>query len=691
MARQNQYGRPIEITKFIPIRLKTPPRYFNLNFGKLGFYGILAVSLLSVWYVLTARSVSILTLPETASINIISWPSIKIGSRWLLRAGNRELEVTSDGYYPFVGQIKITSDDIQTHQVSLIPLPGNLDISLQPVGEADLYIDGEKRGKIPNLIKSIAAGQRQIEARADRYLPFEIKFLVEGRGATQNLDIRLEPAWANVQINSRPATAEFLIDGKRVGITPLKIEVLQGNKTITLKKSGYKDWTKKIRIRPSRPIDMGTIALSKSDGYLRLTSIPEKVTVLFNDEFKGETPVTLNALPEKNHVLKFTKKGYRILEKKFKVESNVTIPYLAELIPELAPVYFSTIPKDAELIINGESKGFATQVLELPTFEHEITIRRKGYATYQTKVTPRKNFEKRIRIRLKTVEEAQEENLTKNTSNRADSPDQTYTGQKMKLFENVNITLGSGKKDRQRQRNEPLRRVVLKRPFYLSETEVSNGDYRQFIASHFSGSFGKLSLNENEQPVSNVSWMNAVLFCNWLSRRSGLKPFYVIKYGELLGFRPDSTGYRLPTEAEWEWAQISETPNRSKFSWGEEYPPPSRIGNFADESVKNKVKPIVENYNDGFVVSAPVGSFSSNSKGLYDLDGNVAEWVHDFYDGNPETSVELDPLGPIGGSSHVVKGSSWKRSSKIELRGSFRLSGTDPAQDIGFRIARYAR
>ena len=295
-----------------------------------------------------------------------------------------------------------------------------------------------------------------------------------------------------------------------------------------------------------------------------------------------------------------------------------------------------------------------------------------------------------MRIRLKTLEEASQEDSLSRQNSRGRVTNVTFTGQKLKLFGNIRTTLGTNKQESKGISNQPLRRVFLNRPFYISETEVRNIDYKQFIASHSSGKFGSLSLDEDKQPVSNVSWLNAALFCNWLSRRDGLRPFYVIKYGNLLGFRPDSTGYRMPTEAEWEWASKAKGGEKNTFIWGTEYPPPSQTGNFADESNKGKGEKIM-GYNDGFTVSSPVASFVSNHKGLFDMDGNVAEWVHDFYDATPETRPEQDPLGPIGGNSHVIKGSSWKSSSRDSLRSAYRTSQIKGASDLGFRIARYAR
>jgi formylglycine-generating enzyme required for sulfatase activity len=104
---------------------------------------------------------------------------------------------------------------------------------------------------------------------------------------------------------------------------------------------------------------------------------------------------------------------------------------------------------------------------------------------------------------------------------------------------------------------------------------------------------------------------------------------------------------------------------------------------------------VLVTYSDGFPVSAPPGSFAANAVGLFDLGGNVAEWVQDYYavEAPPVGDVPLveDPLGAGTGEFHVVRGSSWRSATKTDLRLAYRDYSRDARDDVGFRIARSLR
>jgi formylglycine-generating enzyme required for sulfatase activity len=251
--------------------------------------------------------------------------------------------------------------------------------------------------------------------------------------------------------------------------------------------------------------------------------------------------------------------------------------------------------------------------------------------------------------------------------------------------------MGSSRADPGRRANEVLVPVTISRPFLISVREVTNKEFAQFRANHDSGSDIHAAMSADTNPVARVTWADAAEYCNWLSAIEGLPPAYEQKFGEWVSIRPPTTGYRLPTEAEWEWAiRYSGTATAARFPWGPAMPPKKDAGNFADGSAAELVPTVIPRYSDGFASTAPTGMFTPSPLGIYDGAGNVAEWVNDYYSvPTPGLSTPLvDPLGPEQGKAYVIRGSSWRHAGETELRLSFRDYGSEARIDVGFRIAR---
>ena len=175
---------------------------------------------------------------------------------------------------------------------------------------------------------------------------------------------------------------------------------------------------------------------------------------------------------------------------------------------------------------------------------------KKGYLSQQLTVTPRPGISRNVDVTLKTRSQEQAERQAGGTA----ATRTTATGQRLRLVKpDASFRMGSSRREAGRRANENPRLVQLSRPFYLSETEVTNAAYRRFKASHDSGISEGVSLNDELLPVVNISWDDAARYCNWLSEQEGLAPVYAETNGRMQALSPVTNGYRLPTEAEWSY------------------------------------------------------------------------------------------------------------------------------------------
>jgi formylglycine-generating enzyme required for sulfatase activity len=688
----------IEPIKFRPASSAPPLPRFKLPWAQAFIALIVAIGAWGAWYVITARSVNIATEPADATVTVDELIAPVIRDRWVLRPGLRRFVVEAEGYKRFADEILITDEPIQTHNVTLDPLPGKLRVEVAPVAAANVTIDDTITAQAPTTIGNIEAGPREVKVAAERYIPFETIVEIEGRGIEQTLSVVLQPAWADVSIASQPAGAAVNIDDESHGSTPFTGELIQGQREVRLTLDGYKPWQRTLKVVAGETLNLPPVILAKADGYLKVATVPAGAAITIDKLYKGQSPIRTAVTPDEQHQISILKEGYAAAARTVSAASGETKSLTVELEPELAQVEVISTPEGAELFIDGVARGSANQTLKLPTHKHLLEIRKPGFVSYSAQVTPRKGIRKRIKVRLKKPTDASATSTpaAQKTAVPGAVKDTitTAAGQTLKLFRGGRITMGSSRREPGRRANEVLREANLARPFYFGLKEVSNGEFRQFLATHRVSPSNGIDVNGDQHPVVNISWDRAAIFCNWLSRKDSLPVFYQIKNGKVLGVNPQAIGYRLPTEAEWAW--VARTAPKGdepfKFPWAGKYPPRGRSGNYADQSASGFLQNVVPDYTDGFPVTAPVGSFMASLRGVYDMGGNVSEWVHDYYVAAPaQNTVEQDPLGPRQGETHVVRGSNWGHASETELRLAYRDFGKDGRDDIGFRIARYAQ
>ncbi len=244
----------------------------------------------------------------------------------------------------------------------------------------------------------------------------------------------------------------------------------------------------------------------------------------------------------------------------------------------------------------------------------------------------------------------------------------------------------------------PRHKVRITKPFYLGTYEVTLGQFRKFrddtnykcdCETDGDGGWGYTGENGNEfqqlpkftpwswgfegqtnnHPVVNVSWNDADAFCKWLSHKEGKT-------------------YRLPTEAQWEYAARAGT--KTRYYCGDD---PERLAEYENVQDRTGAEKFTWWKNgitasDGFAFTAPVGSFHPNAFGLYDMLGNVGEWCGDWYrEDYYATYPPEDPTGPDTGATRVFRGGSWANSPVI-CRSATRIHGlpTSRVFNVGFRV-----
>jgi formylglycine-generating enzyme required for sulfatase activity len=350
----------------------------------------------------------------------------------------------------------------------------------------------------------------------------------------------------------------------------------------------------------------------------------------------------------------------------------VAVPRPPKLTPQKAQLTVRSNLRGDTVYIDGQEMGSTRLDVELAPGRHSVRVEKKGYVPYEETVeleTGRNPVMRATLSKAPVIVERAEPVTPKHPSVEFTSVE-PVTSMEFVWIPPDCFEMGNpaGRKDARQHR-------VCVEGFWLGKHEVTNAQYRRFRSDHDSGEDEGHSLNGEDHPVVEVDWHAATAFAEWLSQKTG-------------------EHFRLPTEAEWEYAARAGT--KTATYWGDYGTDKAcAYANFADktmvDTLRTKKYPAwssIDVCEDGYAVSAPVGQFSPNAFGLYDMLGNVKEWTCSLYD-KDYGGAEKDCASKDSSDRRVTRGGSWNYFP-LYVHSANRDWDTPDSRlnNIGFRLAR---
>lgn len=562
-----------------------------------------------------------------------------------------------------------------TIEVYLEELPGQLIITTSPPDENTQWSLDDAPVSIGDVFElEVTPGQHEIGINNPFY-QVETRELDIRRGETKHVTIVLSAVDGKFMVRSVPTDSTITINGEEIGRTPLDLPLAGGSYQLEIQKSGFRATTETIEIVNSNPEIERNYKLQPLSGSIILSLSPSGGVLLVNGKRTDPSePVVVMANEESQ--ISYMVDGYFSHTNTVTLDANEVRKIAIRLEQELGSVDIQSLPSTL-VHVDNVLVGNTPLQIKLPAIATTISLQKDGYRAIEKVIVPTSKRTTVIKENLRTELAAR----------LAESPRayENSVGVSMLLFEPSGFEMGAPRHEQGQRANEFQRNIKLVKPFYASTHEISVEQFGRF-------DLDKANADNTDNPMTSVDWIAAAKFCNWLSQREGLEPFYQLTASGYRGVNQGADGYRLLTESEWEWlARRASKRAQTIFPWGDQSVVPPMAGNIADETARGIARFYVPNYTDGFAKVAPVGSFPIEPSGLFDLTGNVSEWVHDYYSLQPPTtdSIEVDPLGPTYGDSHVVKGSNWQSGTRTTLRAAYREGVESGREDIGFRIGRY--
>jgi len=343
--------------------------------------------------------------PDAATVYV---DGVKNGNTLLqitdIGVGEHEIRVEKNLYHPYVELITIAPDVIDKIKAELKANFGSLSITTEPAG-AVLKINGQIKGRTPYSISQLKSGSYNFEISKDLYHTHKEDYIITD-GSENSRDIRLNPAFGKLIINTSPVAAEVFLDGQNKGTTPFELDELpSGSYHLTVDCDLFQPVEKDIIIEDGKTLDLN-LTLEARSGLITITGSPAGADITANGKSIGTIPLSNYRISEGMVELTVSATNHHTHSEFVKVERDKSQSAQIELVHHTGKIIVITEPPEATVFLDDKEMGKSPQILSgIPAGEHTVRVEHPDYATDIKEISLRPNERKEVVFELITYKE----------------------------------------------------------------------------------------------------------------------------------------------------------------------------------------------------------------------------------------------------------------------------------------------